>query len=394
MEGASISNREELYQQVWSEPITTLAMRYGLSGVGFAKRCRRAGVPIPGRGHWAAVKAGKRVRIPDLPKVRPGQEPMRILVARDSAELLATSQMKQIRQSIKESVRVGELPPIGRETHVLARAAHKRLSIRDGWADARGLRSAPGEVVAIEVTKESVDRACRLAGVLFTELERQGVSVCLDKESKSSVLDVGGIQLKITITEHLCRSKHERTKAEQRAMDRWNDSFRYPAVSLEYPSVPEYDFSPTGLLTISVGKYPQRNWRDSTKRRLESRLGVVVSEILLLADDIRTAEQQRARREQECKEQREAYQQALELWQGERDAVRQLVRDARKWESALQVRRFIDALNVSGAPAPGRGDMQAWLDWARKKADWLDPLINVEDEILDSPEPERPKNYW
>ena len=394
MEGASISNREELYQQVWSEPITTLAMRYGLSGVGFAKRCRRAGVPIPGRGYWAAVKAGKRVRIPDLPKVRPGQDPMRILVARDPTELLATSQMKQIRQSIKESVRVGELPPIGRETHALAKAAYKRLSIRDGWADARGLRSAVGEVAAIEVTKESVDRACRLAGVLFTELERQGVSVSLDKESKSSVLDVGGIQLKITITEHLCRSKHERTKAEQRAMDRWNDSFRYPAVSLEYPSVPEYDFSPTGLLTISVGRYPQRNWRDSTKRRLESRLGTVVSEILSLTDDIRAAEKKRARREKERKEQSEAHQQALELWQGERVAVRQLVRDARKWESALQIRRYIDAFNVSGAPVPGGADVRDWSDWARKKADWLDPLVNVEDEILDSPAPATPTNSW
>jgi hypothetical protein len=34
-----------------------------------------------------------------------------------------------------------------------------------------------------------------------------------------------------------------------------------------------------------------------------------------------------------------------------------------------------------------------WLEWVRAKADWLDPLIQVSDPILDAPEPKRP-SYW
>ena len=34
-----------------------------------------------------------------------------------------------------------------------------------------------------------------------------------------------------------------------------------------------------------------------------------------------------------------------------------------------------------------------WLAWVRAKADWLDPLIQVSDPILDAPEPKRP-GYW
>lgn len=54
--------REELYQQVWSVPMRTLAQRFGLSDVGLAKTCRRMVVPVPGRGYWAKKAAGKRVK--------------------------------------------------------------------------------------------------------------------------------------------------------------------------------------------------------------------------------------------------------------------------------------------------------------------------------------------
>jgi hypothetical protein len=58
--------REELYQLVWSLPITALAARYGVSGVALAKLCRRRQVPVPPRGYWAKHKAGHRVSRPPL----------------------------------------------------------------------------------------------------------------------------------------------------------------------------------------------------------------------------------------------------------------------------------------------------------------------------------------
>jgi len=43
--------REELYAQVWAEPMTKVAKHYGLSDRGLAKTCARMGVPVPGRGY-------------------------------------------------------------------------------------------------------------------------------------------------------------------------------------------------------------------------------------------------------------------------------------------------------------------------------------------------------
>lgn len=51
--------RQELYELVWSEPMRTLAKRYGISDVGLAKACRRHRIPRPHRGYWQQKEHGK-----------------------------------------------------------------------------------------------------------------------------------------------------------------------------------------------------------------------------------------------------------------------------------------------------------------------------------------------
>lgn len=43
-------SRQALYELVWTEPMSVLAPRLGISDVGLAKICRRFNVPRPGRG--------------------------------------------------------------------------------------------------------------------------------------------------------------------------------------------------------------------------------------------------------------------------------------------------------------------------------------------------------
>src|ERR1700674_2354808 len=61
-------SREDLYELTWSKPILELAKDFGISDVGLAKRCKRLGIPIPGRGYWARVDAGQSPYRPKLPK--------------------------------------------------------------------------------------------------------------------------------------------------------------------------------------------------------------------------------------------------------------------------------------------------------------------------------------
>ncbi len=53
--------RSELYEKVWTFPMSRLAKELDVSDVGLAKACRRNAVPTPPRGYWAKLEAGKQV---------------------------------------------------------------------------------------------------------------------------------------------------------------------------------------------------------------------------------------------------------------------------------------------------------------------------------------------
>lgn len=53
--------RSELFGMVWKEPLASLAPKLGMSKPTLLKLCRLHNVPVPGRGHWAKVKAGQIV---------------------------------------------------------------------------------------------------------------------------------------------------------------------------------------------------------------------------------------------------------------------------------------------------------------------------------------------
>ena len=57
-----VIERKELYDLVWSKPITKIAVDYGISDSMVIKICKKLGVLRPGLGHWAKVAAGKKVR--------------------------------------------------------------------------------------------------------------------------------------------------------------------------------------------------------------------------------------------------------------------------------------------------------------------------------------------
>jgi hypothetical protein len=62
-------NREQIYEQIWSEPAQHVAKRYNVSDVALGKICRKLAIPRPGRGYWAKKAAGKR--LPERPPLGP-----------------------------------------------------------------------------------------------------------------------------------------------------------------------------------------------------------------------------------------------------------------------------------------------------------------------------------
>ena len=62
-------SRQQLYELVWSEPVSKIAPRFQVSDVWLSKLCRKHDIPQPPRGYWAKLAAGKKVsKFPLLPR--------------------------------------------------------------------------------------------------------------------------------------------------------------------------------------------------------------------------------------------------------------------------------------------------------------------------------------
>lgn len=82
--------REQLYADVWAEPMTAVAKKYNLSDNGVRKKCKSLNIPIPPFGYWAKKKAGKEVA--DRPPLPPYNE------------ILLDKEVKEDGQTISEGV--------------------------------------------------------------------------------------------------------------------------------------------------------------------------------------------------------------------------------------------------------------------------------------------------
>ena len=70
-------------------------------------------------------------------------------------------------------------------------------------------------------------------------------------------------------------------------------------------------------------------------------------------------------------------------------AAMALVNCAEDYETACRIRSYVSAMEKAH---PEQGLLE-WAAWARAKADWYDPTIAKEDELLGKREHEKNKKY-
>jgi len=173
--------REELYDLVWSESMSKLARRLGLSDWSLAKACARANVPVPGRGYWAKLKHGKRVHQPPLPPAAAGT-PQTVEVARGPHK----SDVPTLPPDVVEAMAKESTPE--RKIAVPKDLSHPHPIIR-AWLEA-GRRQAQAGVVAPyglalpaqRITK-SERRRLRVLSALLKALDARGYKVVVDPEN-------------------------------------------------------------------------------------------------------------------------------------------------------------------------------------------------------------------
>ncbi|MGE0790093.1 MAG: hypothetical protein AB7S26_30750 [Sandaracinaceae bacterium] len=408
----SVVTREHLYEEIWAEPMTTVAKRYGVSSNYLARICERLKVPRPPRGYWAKLKVGKAFRRVALPAARPSDE-----------HVWRTSDFGHVPLEQAPTAVTGEpLPPRPRATivrgglHALVRDSRPRFE--HAKHDAHGyLRPDGSEVLEILVSKPTVKRAFAFMNALLLALEKRGHDVVfaprdrrfvvgsadLPDEDRSrwpersrwrprraTVAFVGEVAVGLTLVE---------LNEEMPAKHLWEENLwvrdtdkapKQRDARLARLLPPLRAWLPNHRLRLrAYSPYPMTTWSHEWHdgdAKLETQVQAIVTGVEVGAQtlppliararleyDERCRKLEEERRAWEARQAREAYERATKT---SHQGLLALVRD---WSQAEDIRRFLAAAeaDLADAPPADREVLAAKLALARdmlgspRSLDWL-----------------------
>jgi hypothetical protein len=375
--------RNELYREVWEEPVQAVARRYRMSGTALKKVCRKLYVPTPPNGYWAKKAAGQPVIRPELPKLARGA-PDHHRVSFSETEWDEASFSPEARAAIEHEQTVGAeiaVADVLTNPHALVAGA-ARLLKRVGL-QARAQVLATTKCLDIVVSPAQLDRALRIMDALIKGLEARGYEVevtdavapkppravhlyesHLYKPSRTGV-HVGEAFIEFTLEERLdVVWPHGKPppSGEFEAWMKWKGS----------RSGPDYEHRPSGRLGLKLTSYtfldpPRQSWRDGKTQRVENMLNEFVAAIADLAERHRlwaelSAREERERAEAARREEEEAARREIE-----RRRRIDLRRRTARWSRA----RDVEELLATFERVHGADGHDSWLRWARSEAERL-----------------------
>ena len=168
-------SREELYDQIWTEPITKVAKRHDVSDSYLVRILKRLNIPRPPTGYWAKLAAGKRLpKRPDLPSALPGDELewSRDYMATERAplKLPAPPETADTPISSSQNKKSGHHP-------LLKDTPQYFRNVRE--TDTGHLKPLKKNIPDVIVTTNTLERAFKILNELFLMLHKHGHRVML-----------------------------------------------------------------------------------------------------------------------------------------------------------------------------------------------------------------------
>src|SRR6266478_244684 len=399
-------SREDLYELAWSKPMSELAKDFGISDVGLAKRCKRLGIPVPGRGYWARIEAGQTPYRPKLPNreakwhdrnaltVAPPQEdphpcPLSTLSEESSPAGPPPGPLSpNVERGKTIPERIAALAITPTRSILDALPAVRRTALRLKHPQRSELKfqrgEKTGEVVATNVSQEAADRALLLADTLLRaahtlgwefddpvalrkatppdgshpsprERRGDGGENPQDKNSDDPLtgrLLVAGEQIAFQIEE---RFKEEPCQPTAAQLAREKREYRYHA-----PRTIAVATSNLRVVRLDAhrayGGPERRSWYDRKGSRVEDKIRDILLGFYELALSTR-ARREKVEREMREREEQERIQKECEARQEANEKlIKQLETDAGAWHRARYLRRYVLAARRAVQQARRNGD--------------------------------------
>jgi hypothetical protein len=412
-------SREDLYELVWSKPTRDLAKDFGISDVGLAKRCRRLGIPVPGRGYWARVDAGQRPYRPKLPQRDPqrfddgaltdapskgqpdvagsdsegnqGSESEASIAQRDETwlqEKLDFEALVENAIAVPTVIRkwdrtIAQCRDKLEEAAEKLRVSNKAAEKAEKWPEWRKRTQFDEEgyawrhvkdrgqrlwdthkAVCFRVSLGTYKRAVAIVNALALVAPARGFTVREDEEDGRIVFAGHDAEVRLRVTEPL-------------------ESKTRPTTRYDGKVEQEKYYVPTGRLrvTLQIDCREGPVFEDLVSRPLESQLnrvfGGIYRQVVREWREERKHQALHRKLDEEARQRAEAARIREERERAIAEARmrrRRLASEANRWTQANRIRNYIAHIRSSaGERADAAGELSAWMEWALSVATTLDP---------------------
>ena len=362
MEEITLS-RKDLYDLVWSEPFSSIAKKYEISDAdGLKKTCLRLNIPIPELGYWQRFRNGRQVFVPELPTEFEGDSVIRLIPKIDgTGRNIGEQSPMTIRQyEIENDPKVQlTIPASLTNPDKLISAVKDTLSRRRPGNTDGGLVHSQSRELDIRVTPANLSRSLRFMDAFIKAVRVRGHEFKPVNESYHAIINK---------TEFLFKLGEKIKRVEKKDIQHSYD---------------KYDYQATGLLYFGTEvSYTKKEWSDG-KQTIEEQLSKILAYLEVTGENL-WLEEQRIEKERLEKIERDKQLQELEKKiEKELSEFKALLIQSRRWQKVKILREYLDDFEKH-AIAENRmtPEFEAWLAWSRKKADWYDPFLKAEDELL------------
>lgn len=357
-----VFTREDLYNLVWSEPLSRLAKKYNISDNGIRKRCKKMNIPLPAIGYWSKLKYGHKVKKPILPEKYDGDSKTVLCYRNEEGNYVehVDSPFKILKAEIENNPKLQLIVPdrIARSEDLVVKA-RKSLSTKNSRSyKFVGMYETESDELRIMVSKSNIDRSLRFMNTFIKLLRARNHSIVVKQRKTYAV--VFGEEIPILL--------REKAKIVN-AIDKYGYSNR--------------EYHPNGILAFvfDTWSYRKKEWADSKKNPIESKLADILAYFELYAKkEIEDRIESEKRRKIQEEEER-LLKELMRKKQKELSKIKELINNANYWKQAQILREYIQALENDRTLDLKRIE---WLPWAKQKIEWFDPFSQGPDEILDA----------
>lgn len=380
-------SRKELYDLVWAEPMTTVCEKFGLTDNGLRKHCKSMNIPTPPVGYWSKLKHGKKTEIIPLPEEYAGEKQSTDLRKADPSEKKEISLSPPInRYKERESeIRGGDtsafiVPEVlyAKDSIIIDTKERFREKPDNVYLAKNPYKNKIGPTLDICISEKSIDRALSIFATIIKALRFRGHSIKIADNKTFALINSEEIQINIT----------ERKKQDPNSGNSRNS----------YNNI----FCGELHLNIFYGHGDKDTFKDTTQTKIEDKIISILANLEIRSEKMKEerieAERRRIIREKEELERK----QFEEKRKAELKEFKSLFTMAERLQKTNILRQYISTYEEF---INKRGEMDeeivAEIQWAKEKADWLDPFISKKDQYMDHYDkdeiiqPECPKkNTW